>query len=142
MNKFQGAVILDPGSGYALSAEHQRVAEVINEYDPHLELIWIPPDERAESDRQPFAVRHNPPGRESYIVFRLAENEVDYRVLVRLFTGDNSRQDVLTTIEAGEAARRLLDMKKQMDEQEEAKEIATWALGARSGAKHNGVRYE
>jgi hypothetical protein len=139
---FKNAVILDPQSGYALSAEHQRVAEVINEYDPHLELIWIPPNERAESDRQPFAVRHNPPGRESYIVFRLAENEVDYRVLVRLFTGDNARQDVLTTIEAGEAARRLLDMKKQLDEQEEAKEIATWALGARSGAKHNGVRYE
>ena len=33
-------------SGALLSAEHQRIARVIHDYDPTLELAWIPPEAR------------------------------------------------------------------------------------------------
>jgi ribosomal protein S28E/S33 len=128
--------------GMMLSAEHMRIAEIIQDYDPYLELIWIPPNQRDHNDTFPFAVRHNPPGKESYIVFKLRETEVDHRVLARLFRGDNSKGDILSVIESEEAARRLLEMKKQKDEMEEARELAAWAVKAKPGAKHNGVRFD
>lgn len=135
--------ILDPQSGQALSAEHQRIAEIIKDYDPSLELAWIPPNERDFNDTQPFAVLHRTEaGVVDYIVFKLKESEVDHRVLSRLFTGDNAKNDVLTVIEAEETARQLVQAKKELDEAEEAQELAAWAIKARSGAKHNGVRFE
>lgn len=133
-------VIID---GMMLSAEHVRINEIIQDYDPTLSLVWIPPNMRSHDDREPFAVRCDPPDAPAYIVFRLAENAVDHRVLARLFAGDNAKNsDILTVIENEEAARRLLDMKKEMDRQEEAKELAAWAIKARPGSKHNGVRFD
>lgn len=130
--------------GMMLSADHMRIAEIIKDYDPYLELVWIPPNQRSFDDTMPFAVRDNRPGipEDLRIVFKLRESEVDHRVLARLFRGDNSRHNVLDMIESEENARRLLDYKRQMDEAEEAREMAAWAIKARPGAKHNGVRFD
>jgi hypothetical protein len=137
------AVVFDPQTGHALSVDHQRIAEIIHDYDPSLELAWIPPSERNANDDFPFAVLHRTPGGVvDYIVFKLRESEVNHTVLTRLWENDTTKNDVLGIIERDEAARNLVEMKKQMDEAEEARELATWALKARPGAKHNGVRFE
>ena len=134
-------VVFDLDTGHALSAEHLRIAEIINEFDSTLELVRIPP-EKQNAFTKPYAIRHNPPGRESYIVFYLSENEVNHRVLARLFAGDNAKQNVLASVEADEAALQLVNYKRQMDADDEARELALWALKARRGSKHKGVRYE
>lgn len=135
------SVILDPNSGYGLSAEHSRLAELISEYEPTLELAWVPPDQRQLNEQFPFAIVHRPAGVEPYVVMRLRESEVDHRVIGRLAAADNTRGNTLTAIEAEEAARRELAKRKNDDDREESKQFAAWAIAAKTGAKHNGVRY-
>lgn len=136
------AHILDPTMGRALNAEHNRIAELVKEYDPYLELAWVPPENRKINEKHPFAIVHRPPGLEPYIAMRLREDEVDHRVLGRLYAVDNGHGNVLTELEAEEKARRDVLARKTEDDRAEAREMAAWAIGAKSGAKHNGVRFE
>lgn len=133
---------LDANSGMALSAEHTRIAELIKEYEPSLELAWIPPENRTINDAYPFAIIHRVQGFEPYVVMRLTENEVDHRVLARLYAVDNSRGNVLSMLELEEQARRQVLERKVQDDREEANELAAWAIKTKAGSKHNGVRYD
>ena len=134
------SIIFDPKSGYALSIEHQRIAEVIHDYDPALSLVWIPPSERSLNELHPFAVVHSPSDAPPYIVMRLKESEVDHRVLARLWGADAKNGNVLDKIEAEDAARKALELKRQEDEIEEAREKAAWMIKAPVGAKIDGMR--
>jgi hypothetical protein len=127
--------------GQALSAEHCRIAEIIQDYDPTLELVWIPPNQRV-GETHPFAVQHSPVNAEPYIVFKLRENEVDHRVIARLFAGDNDKNNVVATVEEMEAAQRLVQLKAEEETRAEQAELTEWAIKARPGAKHNGVRFD
>ena len=133
-------VTFDPESGRALSVEHQRIAEIIHDYEPTLSLAWVPPENRTLNEQYPFAVIHSPEDAPAYIVMRLRENEVDHRVLARLWGADSKNGNVLTNIEAEEAARKAVELKAREDEIEEAKEMAAWMVKAPVGAKHNGIR--
>lgn len=139
--------VADPETGHFLSQDHLRIAEIIYDYNPNLELVWIPPENRKENDTElPFAVRFNPTGEPggpgSYIVFQLKEDEVDHRVLQRLFEADNSKTDVLGALESKEAALRLIEMKKAMDEAAERKEFTQAVLKSpKSVYRHGGVEY-
>ena len=133
-------VTFDPESGRALSVEHQRIAEIIHDYDPNLSLAWVPPENRQLNEQYPFAVVHSPEDAPAYIVMRLRENEVDHRVLARLWGADAKNGNVLDNIEAEEAALKAIELKKRQEEEEEAKELAAWMVKAPVGAKHNGIR--
>lgn len=134
------SIIFDPESGYALSVDHQRIAEIINDYDPSLSLVWIPPNERVLNEKHPFAVVHSPDDAPAYIVMRLRETEVDHRVLARLWGADSKNTNVLDKIEAEEAAKRAVELKRREDEIEEAREKAAWMVKAPVGAKIDGMR--
>jgi len=125
-----------------------RIAEIINDYNPHLELVWIPPAARKELDEEfPFAVRYNhTPGvfdpQSSYIVIQLKEHEVDHRAIERIFLADNTKNDVLARIETEENVRRLIEYKKQMEEAEERQEFMTSVFRSpKSVYRHDGVEY-
>lgn len=132
--------IFNPDLGIALSADHARIAEIINDYDPSLELAWVPPENREVNEEFPFAVIHHPVGNPPYVVMRLRESEVDHRVLARLWANDSKFNSVLDNIERDEAARRAVDLKRKLEEQEERKEMAAWAIKAPVGAKLGKVR--
>lgn len=127
-------------SGHFLSAEHQRIAQVIHDYDPTLELAWITPEARQLNEKYPFAVIHRPDNAPPYTVMRLQETEVDHRVVARLWGADNNNGNVLSAIEADEAARRALEMLRREEETLEAKEKAAWAIKAPSGATMDGIK--
>lgn len=138
------AYIFDKESGHMLSAEHLRIAEILHDYNPQLDLVWIPPEARLPEDKDLFyAVRCTPSdGRKPYIVFQLRESEIDHRVLERVFESDTSKNDVLSTLERREAALRLVEMKRQMDEAEERRAFVKSVFSSRKSTyKHNGVTY-
>lgn len=114
-----GTVLVPTEDGYIVDQNHQRIAEIIKDYDPTLELAWIPPDKRIPGD-PPFAVIHRPLGKLEYIAF-YAE-VCDERILERIFMGDVRHHGgtILDRLDAANAAVRAITLKKQMEQLEDA----------------------
>lgn len=134
----QGAYILDNASGQALSQQHMRIAEIIKDYNPELELAWIPPKDRTAFDSRPFAIIHNSPnGR--YVVGTFTEAEMDHRIIQHLFNHDARRRDILSDMEREEAAKELLRLKEMQDVAEERHAMGRAMINTRKSTwKHNG----
>lgn len=117
--------IFDEDSGQFISAAHQRIAEIIAEFDPTLRLMWIPPARRNPGEK-PFAVgqiRENLPA--PYVFMYLDESELDHRLIGKLF-----RMRQLATGKPGSLEQAMLDAeavveaKKAVERAEAAEEAA------------------
>lgn len=126
----------------ALPVKAQRIAEILKDYDPTLELRWIPPNIRTTFDAKPFAVWHVPVGLPEYMVMDLTEDELDHRVLAAIFNANNNNGSALDRLEAEEAAKQAFNLKAKLEAEEEAREFAVWALKQNKTVKHNGAVYE
>lgn len=127
----KGAVLLgdsrvyDAESGYFLSERVRRVAEVIKDYDPYLELVWIPENERRAEDIKPFAVRHNRPGHKPYIVMFCSEAEVSHELIARLWQmSAANRGDLNTYLDRVEQAAEALRLKEEEEARMELHDMA------------------
>lgn len=114
--------------GRWVSENFERLARVVQDYDPQFELRWIPPEQRTTPEE-----RKHP-----YVVWDLVHNcaclfasELDTPedILTKLFEGDNSKHNVLERLDARNAAVRALEMKKQLDLAEENQEYVAWLVG-------------
>lgn len=99
-----------------------RVVEIIRDYDPNLEVCWIPPDKREPGDAAFAIVETGLDGRRSVAFYVQTEAEFDERVLARIFAGDTTKSNVLSSIEASEIAHKAMQMKKYLDRWEEEKD--------------------
>jgi hypothetical protein len=136
---FSGAHILTEQG--ALSQKHEHVAEIIKDYDPDLELAYIPKQERSAFDAHPFAVVHVKDGYR-YVVMTCREDEVDERLLTKLFLANTDRHDVLKRLEAEETAKRLMEMRQRMDELDAKKEFRDAVIQSRKNwYRHKGKVY-
>jgi hypothetical protein len=113
--------------GSLIAAEIGRVVEAIRQYDPLIEVQWIPRDARGEGDAA-FRLVHNPVGGRPYVMFYVqTEDEFDHRVLKRIMMNDQARTGGKTTMSEFEAHRRAQEAVKQQkfrDQMEEANDIA------------------
>lgn len=124
--------------GHWVSNEFAQIAEIINDYDEHLELAWISPENRTDNT-PPYAIMETNGEGKISIVFTIKENELNHSVLTRLFAGDTHKNDVLANIEADEVARKALELKKQLEKAEERRDfIASVAKSPLNSYKHNG----
>lgn len=136
-----GTVFVPTEGGGFVDENQARIAEIIKDYDPELELAWIPPDKRKPGD-QPFAVIHRPMGKEAYVAFYM--DTCDERIIERIFIGDVKRHGgtILNEIDAKNAAVKAVQMKKQMDELDAASDEAAHVLKSPlSKYRSNGVDY-
>lgn len=115
-------------TGEWVSEKFERLARVVQDYDPQFELRWIPPEHRVTPEDH----------RACYMIVDIITNlpvatcgELDTPedLLTQLFNSDNKHGDVLTRLEARENAKRILQMKEEMDAAEERKEYAAWLMG-------------
>lgn len=133
----------DGESGRAVNTDHERIAQIIQDYNPDMRLVWIPSDQRQSTDLQPFAIVHSPLGRPEYIALKCREDEVNEKLLGRLIAGDLSRNDVLGQLEAEDKARELINAKKWEDTLAEKREIAAQIIKSpRVRYTYNGRVYE
>jgi hypothetical protein len=107
-----------------VSSDHVNIAEIIADYDPDLELCWIPPDARVHGE-DPWAVFHTKDGHR-YLVKTFTE--CDHRILAYLFQNDTARNDVLARLEAEEAAKQAIELKRQIEESEQRQDMVATAL--------------
>lgn len=132
------AIAMD--DGHFVSEKVAHISEIVRDFNPNLQLVWIPPENRTEGDTvPPFAIMDKTPGTEPYIVFTIKEDELDERVLAKLFRGDLTKHDVLAEIEAGEKAREVMDLKRRMELAEERQDfIKSVVSSGIHSFKHNG----
>lgn len=141
MNISADAVILG-NNGDHFSEKYQRIAEVIRDYNPELELAWIPPSDRTAFDKEPFAIFHNSAQFGRYLIGTFREDQMDHRIISHLFKIDNKNRNVLSDLEADEAARQLLEMKKKLDDQEERHDFVRSVVTSKKHYyKHNGRKW-
>lgn len=125
-----------------ISAEFQRLAEIIQDYDPYLELRFIPEHKQTEliDKARPYCIwdtRSNSP------VFFAGPSDTPVMILERLFLSDNTKHNVLKRLEAAEAAQQVMKLKEQMDRAEERVDFAAYVLKNKKNYwKHGGKKYD
>ena len=131
---------INKATGTIINEDHRRIAQIIHDYDNHLEVQWIPPEERSYDSPETFRVVHHEP---FYEVMRFPEWEMDERILARIFASDQKRHDVVSELDAMETAKELVKAKQWEESMAEAREFSLTVLKSKKHLfKHDGVRYE
>lgn len=119
-------------SGHWVSEHYERLARVVQDYDPQFELFWIPPEHRItpEERKNCYAiVEHSPLG--DVVAFHASELDTPESILERLFMSDNKHGNVLDRIDAHNAAIKAMQMKEELDQREEAMDKVAWLMGTK-----------
>lgn len=112
--------------GSFVSARIDRVIEAIKDYEPRIEVQWIPPAAREEGDNA-FRLLYTEDNGLQYVMFFVAtEEEFDERVLQRIWAADQRKQGkkYYTELELQDMARANLKKRKFEDAMAEANDIA------------------
>lgn len=130
-----------PIDGHFVSQKQVRINEILQDYDPNLQLQWIPPDKRSHEDKA-FRVVHFPPGRAPYLV--CTADEADERLLARVFEADQvNSPNKLSFMENYNNAVELTRAKEAEEARQEDHELAAAILRNRkSRFMHGGVDFE
>lgn len=131
----------DSDSGAFLSDKHQRMAEVLNDYNSYYSLVWVPPKDRSATDTKPYAIVDSSPGTAPYVIRFLSETEMvdPAGVLAWIFDGDLSKNrpiDVLRRIENRENAEALLDLRRKEEEEQDRLELGAFFFSGGRDKKH------
>lgn len=134
--------------GEFLSSTAARLQEILQDYNPNLELVFIPSSKRDDSDTKPFAIRDTTPGKPANIVRHFSEAEVKepHKILAWLFAGDltkHSPDAVFDRIMLEKKSAELFQSRRDADIAEERQELiaslSTGGLyGKTTGYRHGG----
>lgn len=118
--------------GHIVTAKTMRVIEIIRDYDPHLDVEWVPPERRLPGDNAIRVVDSRGKGLARVIMSFRDEGEFTARdgadVLERLFLADHAKGDPLARMQAANAAAEVLEQKRLLERLEETKDIGVHAL--------------
>jgi len=105
-----------------VSAEFQRLAEIVNEYDSHLWLEWIPPEHQIHlTDKSKvFRIVDD---RNNNIVLYADSLANPVSILERLWSMDQQQGNVLARLDAHNAAIEAFRLKTQIDEMDAARDF-------------------
>lgn len=125
--------------GHWVNEKFARIAEIITDFDPRLQLVWVPPEHRTAFDTKPYGILHTgDDGLQKMIMF-IKEEELDERVISQLFLNDTNRHDVLSRLEAQDRAAKVLQMKADMEAAEERQDfIKSVVRSGKHSFRHNG----
>lgn len=129
--------------GSFISERVSRVAELVRDYDHHLDVRWIRPNERA-ADEPAFAIVYRRDDASEYVVFYVQdEAHFDGSVLQRLYSMDASKSDVLCEMDQRNAQIKALAEARAQEEKDAAHDLAWHILRSKKHSyKHDGITYE
>jgi hypothetical protein len=123
-SQHDGMVIVD---GQFTSAKVQRVVAAIKDYEPRLDVQWVPPTERKDNEAA-FRIVYNQEGQPPYILFFVHKDEdFDERVLLRIIANDQrtaNGKPKFSELVAWEETQKLLAKQAYLDQMEEAEDMA------------------
>ncbi len=108
-----------------VSAEFKRLAEIINEYDSHLWLEWIPPEHQIHlvDKSKVFRIVDD---RTNNIVLYADSLANPPDILARLWSMDQQHGNVVARLDAHNAAVQALRLKEQIDEMDAARDFTVF----------------
>lgn len=110
-----------------VSAEFQRLAEIVNDYDPYLFLEEIPAHVRETINDKKLCFRIVDDRTKSVVLYADSlSNPKD--ILTRLWSMDSDKGNVLNRLDAANAAEQALQLKQRMDEQEALKDLTAFII--------------
>lgn len=121
-----GTEVID---GRFVNTEVRRVIDAIRQYEPEIEVQYIPLEARTPGQAA-YRLIHRPRDGAPYIMFTVRRDEdFDSRILAKVMANDN-RNGVtsLSELEAFEAAERAVAHQRYLDMVEEANDIAFHVL--------------
>jgi hypothetical protein len=126
-------IVADDGTW--VNEQFHRIAEIVKDYDPYLELAWIPEGARTteEEKKNPYCIRDL---RSDSIVMFISQSDSPAEVLERLFMSDNKHGDVLERMEARNAANEILRLKEKMEEEELKQDWVASLIGNKKNYIH------
>lgn len=114
------------------SVVSQRVLDIIETiretWQGRVDVSWIPGHERRGAENQFCVIEVFPDGHTEPIFWVKDESEFTGEVLERLFLADNSKGNVLTRMQARNAALRALQKKVEKDKMDQAKDVIAHAI--------------
>lgn len=132
--------VYTPEYGF-LPAPAARLADVLHDYNPYIQLVFIPPRDRSETDVYPYALQDTSPWRPPNIIKHLTEREVEdpASVLAWLFEGDLSKHslvDIMDRVKLKEQAERLVKIQEEEDRRQERIELSAALIQGGIDKKH------
>lgn len=131
--------------GSFISERVSRVAELVREYDHHIDVRWIRPQDRLPNDPAFAIVYHNDDGSEYVIFYVDTEAEFDGSVLRRLQGMDQARRGgkgILNEIDATNEALKIITEARHKEQLEADTDLAYHILHShKHNYKHDGIDY-
>jgi len=104
--------------GSWVSERISRIVDLIREYDPRLDVRWIPAAAREPGDAAFAIIELTPDGpRTAFLV--QTEDEFDERVLARIYQADSTKHDVAANLDALNRAHAALQQRVREETWEE-----------------------
>lgn len=118
-----GHIYFPNEDGHFVNQKQRRVAEILKDYDPTLQLQWIPPGSRNEKD-EPFRVVCFPPNGYPYLV--CTAMEADERLLATVFSADGAKKggNLLSWLDNYNSAQEIYNAKINHERRLEMHEMA------------------
>lgn len=113
-------MIIATDDGQWVSEKYERLARILQDYSPTLELRWIPTDKRTREDKKPYQVINRESNGQETIVCHASELDSPEDILTMVFNADNQHGSVLDRIEARNNAHQMFLLKERQDQLEDA----------------------
>jgi hypothetical protein len=124
MHQFDNPLVMTE-EGYFVSDKWLRFSEILQDFDPYLELRWIPPKNRTDPEKsKPYAICHCLPDKIPYAIRFMGDEDDPIQVLADLWEGRvNNENNILTKLDALEKAQEAFRLKKDLEELEERTDL-------------------
>jgi len=125
-----------------VSAEFQRLAEIVNDYDPYLFLEAVPPSEihKLNDKTKVFRIVDD---RNKKIVMYADSLANPQEILTRLWSMDLKHGDVVGRLDAANRAVEVLRLKEHLERREAMMDFSAFIIkNTKSRWTHNGKIYD
>lgn len=123
----ENAVILSAEGNTFVDQKWSYLAEMIQDYNPQLELRWIPTQHRTPDDRnKPYIVVHTDKNNKEYIVLYASDLDTPEEIMTRLINSDMKHGNVQTRMDIRNNVNKLFELRAKEDELAQQEDLARW----------------
>lgn len=123
----ENAVILSAEGNTYVDQKWSYLAEMIGDYNPMLELRWIPVDKRSPEDRsKPYIVVHTGKDNREYIVLYASELDTPEEIMTRLINSDMKHGNVQTRMDTRNRVNKLFELRAQEEQLAQEEDLVRW----------------